>query len=55
VLVEDGVGEPLRMENFRDETDRELFGIFLLDGITSDVNEMAEMLSLGRIFRVNVE
>jgi hypothetical protein len=43
---EDGVGEPLRMEDFSDEASREWFDEFLLDGIPSVVGEAAEVLSL---------
>jgi hypothetical protein len=51
----DGVGEPLRMEDFSDEASRELFGEFLLDGVPSVVGEAAEVLSLRGSFRVDVE
>jgi hypothetical protein len=52
---EDGIGEPFRMEDFPDEAGRELFGEFFLDGIPSIVSKMAEVLSLGGSFRVDVE
>jgi hypothetical protein len=52
---EDGVGEPLRMEEFTDEASHEEFGEFLLDGVSSVVSEVAKMLSLGSSFRVDVE
>jgi hypothetical protein len=52
---EDGVGEPLRMEDFFDEAGRESFGEFLLDGVPSVVGETAEVLSLGGSFRIDVE
>jgi hypothetical protein len=52
---EDGVGEPLRLEDFMDEADREKFGKFLLDGVPSVISEAAEVLSLGSSFRVDVE
>jgi hypothetical protein len=52
---EDGVGEPIRMEDFSDESDREKFGEFLLDGITSVVSETAEVLSFRGSFRIDVE
>jgi hypothetical protein len=52
---EDGVGEPLRMEDFSDEASREYFGELLLDGIPSVVGEMAEVLSFRGSFRVDVE
>jgi hypothetical protein len=52
---EDGVGDPLRMEDFSDEASRELFGEFLLDGIPSVIDETAEVLSFQGSFRVDVE
>jgi hypothetical protein len=52
---EDGVGEPLRMEDFSDEASREWFGEFLLDGVPSVGGEAAEVLSLWGSFRVDVE
>jgi hypothetical protein len=52
---EDGVGEPLRMEDFSDEASREQFGEFLLDGIPSVIGEIAEVLSLRGSFRVDIE
>jgi hypothetical protein len=52
---EDGVGDPLRMEDFSDEASRELFGEFLLDGIPSVIDETAEVLSFWGSFRIDVE
>jgi hypothetical protein len=43
------------MEDFSDESDREKFGEFLLDGITSVVSETAEVLSFRGSFRIDVE
>jgi hypothetical protein len=55
LVDEDGVGEPLRMEDFSDEASREKFGKFLLDGIPSVVGETTEVLSFRGSFRVDVE
>jgi hypothetical protein len=52
LVDEDGVSEPLRMEDFFDEAK---FGEFLLDGIPSVVGEAAEVLSLRGSFRVDVK
>jgi hypothetical protein len=52
---EDGVGEPLSMEDFTDEASCEKFGEFLLDGVPSIVGEAAEVVSLGGSFRIDVE
>jgi hypothetical protein len=48
---EDGVGEPLRIEDFSDEVGHDL----LLDGVSSFIGKTAEMLSFRGSFRVDVE
>jgi hypothetical protein len=55
LMDKDRVGERLRMEDFSNEASRELFGEFLLDGISSVVGETAEVLSFRGSFRVDVE